>query len=254
MAGTAPVLIGAARASGRFGERGREGEVRLLSRMKTVTHPVFASPMRIPCSNPGLLRPFSMWARPFAVRGYRRLKYQRKRMRLARELNWWKERRATILAAGRSRQVRSLDTLRLTSGQVWTLEIEANRCGVAAIASIDLDGNWHSRVGDIEGVPAPRDRAFRARTKCSVDVVWSPDRLGVRKQYLGNYGAFLRELSALYRLGRLGMRVPGILDVDFDGPTLIMSYVPGRLLREELVKAGAPVSVSDCKNEEGWQC
>jgi len=195
-----------------------------------------------------------MWARPFAVRGYRRLKYQRKRMRLARELNWWKERRATILAAGRSRQVRSLDTLRLTSGQVWTLEIEANRCGVAAIASIDLDGNWHSRVGDIEGVPAPRDRAFRARTKCSVDVVWSPDRLGVRKQYLGNYGAFLRELSALYRLGRLGMRVPGILDVDFDGPTLIMSYVPGRLLREELVKAGAPVSVSDCKNEEGWQC
>ena len=162
-------------------------------------------------------------------------------MRIARELNWWKERRATILAAGRSRQVRSLDTLRLTSGQVWTLEIEANRCGVAAIASIDLDGNWHSHVGDIEGVPAPRDRAFRPRTKFPVDVVWSPDRLGVRKQYLGNYGAFLRELSALYRLGRLGMRVPAILDVDFEGPTLIMSYLPGRLLREELVKPGAVV-------------
>jgi len=199
------------------------------------------------------LRPLAGWARPVAVRGYRTLKIHRKQMKLSRELNWWKHRLAAVLAAGRGRHVPTIDTLRLTSGQMWTVEIEANRCGVAAIASIDLDGNWHSRIGDIEGVPMPRDGAFRARTKFSVDIVWSPDRVGVRKQYFGNYSAFLRELSALHRLGRLGMRVPAILDVNFEEPTLILSYLPGRLLREELVKAGAPVRVSDCTSAEGWQ-
>ncbi len=33
-----------------------------------------------------------------------------------------------------------------------------------------------------------------------------------------------------------------------------MLYLPGRLLREELVKAAAPVRLRNWKNEEGWQC
>jgi tRNA A-37 threonylcarbamoyl transferase component Bud32 len=41
------------------------------------------------------------------------------------------------------------------------------------------------------------------------------------------------------------MRVPSILDVQFDDPTLVISYIPGQVLLEELVKAGAFVRNCD---------
>ena len=185
------------------------------------------------------------WTRSTAVRAYRRVKNFRRTRQLTHELNRWKARRAEIIDAGRRRPNARLDVLALNPSQIRALEREARRDGVAVLAGIDRDGYWESRIGRIAGVPTLADGSFVPRRKFCVDVVWSPDYFGVRKHYRGNRLAFLNELSALHRFSSLGLRVPSILDVQFDDPTLVMSYIPGQVLLEELVKAGAFVRNRD---------
>jgi len=188
---------------------------------------------------------FISWFRSPAVRAYRKVKNLFRPHRVAHELNRWTLRRTAIVEAGRRRPHARIDCLGLTPDQLQTLEAEAARDGVAIVAAIDQDGYWQSRIGPIEGVPTLASGDFLPRRKFDVDVVWSHDYFGVRKRYRGNSIAFLNELSTLDRLGRLGMRVPAILDIDFDHPALVVSYIRGRVLREDLVRAGAPVRNRD---------
>ncbi len=79
---------------------------------------------------------------------------------------------------------------------------------------------------DLAG-PGPGVRITLPETRFYVDIVATAEYWGVRKRYRGEWEVFLRELNALHRLGRLGLRVPAILDIDFDGPSLVTSYVGG---------------------------
>lgn len=197
------------------------------------------------------------WVRARAVRAYRRIKNLGRPSRLTRDLNRWKVHRADVVDVGRRRPNPRVDILGLNARQLRTLEAEAQRDGVAVVARIDQDGYWESGVGPIDGMPALADGSFVPRRRFSIDVVWSPEYFGVRKRYRGNRLAFLNELAALHRLGELGMRVPSILDVDFDDPALVILYVPGRVLRNELVKAGALIRNRDqargSTRGESWQ-
>ena len=79
---------------------------------------------------------------------------------------------------------------------------------------------------DLAG-PGPGVRITLPETRFYVDIVATAEYWGLRKRYRGKREVFLRELNALHRLGRLGLRVPAILDIDFDGPSLVTSYVGG---------------------------
>jgi tRNA A-37 threonylcarbamoyl transferase component Bud32 len=183
--------------------------------------------------------------RATSVRAYRRAKGFRHRLRLSRDLQWWREHSGSVIESGRRRPHAGPEVLDLRPQQHQTLHARAHRDGLAVVARIDLDGQWHSQIGPITGVPMPEASTFRPRAKFFVDVVWCPAYFGVRKHYAGNHVAFLNELSILNRLGEAGLRVPAILDIDFEAPSLVLSYLPGKQLREALVEAGAPIRNSD---------
>ena len=189
--------------------------------------------------------PIAAWIRHRGVRVYRRLKNMGRSLSLTTELAHWEARREEIIATGRRRPRSSISALGLTPPQIGTLEVRARSSGTAVVAKIDQDGYWQANVGPIREVPLINDATFLKRTKSDVHVVWSAEYFGIRKHYRGNHVAFLNELCALDRLGRLGMRVPAILDIDFQGPSLVVSYLPGRVLREALVRAGAIIRDRD---------
>ncbi|MFZ0626734.1 MAG: methyltransferase domain-containing protein [Acidimicrobiia bacterium] len=95
---------------------------------------------------------------------------------------------------------------------------------IATVAQVDDDGNWQWINGrplglpDLAGRPAPRTR-FELRAMVT------PEQLSLRKNFAGNRDAFNNELNALQKLGALGLPVPEILSVDFDEPSLTLSFI-----------------------------
>jgi tRNA A-37 threonylcarbamoyl transferase component Bud32 len=205
----------------------------------------------------GVRETAAAWAQPAAVRAYRYVRNHLRPLTLARELEAWKARRHDVIQAGRLRSGFHLEALRLNATQRRAVGDEVARDGLAVIATIDQDGYWESRIGPIDGVPTFVEGGFLRRNKFDIDVVSTPAYVGVRKRYRRNHRAFLNELAALDRLGALGMQVPAILDADFDEPSLVVSYIPGRVLREALVCAGAPIRNRDRvpgrTRGESWQ-
>jgi len=168
---------------------------------------------------------------------------------MPRELRDWRDRCTDAVARGRQRPNAPLDVLELSAAQIRLLEEQERREGVAVVGGIDVDGYWKSLVGPVQGLPAPGDADFLPRCR-PIEIVWTREYFGVRKRYKGDFVGFLNELSILDRLGRHDLRVPSILDVDFDDPALVLSFIPGRVVRDELIRAGAPVRNRD--RVKGW--
>ncbi len=107
------------------------------------------------------------------------------------------------------------------------------------IGEFDQDGFLLSEFGPIRNFPNVTTREFMRRKRFSLRLVLSGGSVGVEKDYRGVKSSFVREVVALRRLNAAGCHVPAILDLDFKRCCLTMSLIKGKVLREELVRAGA---------------
>jgi tRNA A-37 threonylcarbamoyl transferase component Bud32 len=129
-------------------------------------------------------------------------------------------------------------------------EILAQKAGEIIIAEIDQDGYLLSNCGAIKNAPTTSRDKFLPRKKTSLYVVLRDGSVGVKKNYRGNKMGFVTELNALYQLGKAGCCVPSIMDISFEELTLTVSFILGKVLREELVKKGARIRDKDTNNQK----
>lgn len=142
-----------------------------------------------------------------------------------------------------------LDELGFSDRQLARVAASAETEDCPIIADIDQDGFIRSRIGPVPGLPSVDPEKFVERKRFGVHLVAIDGYVGIKKEYRGALRPFLREYKALLKLGRAGCRVPGILDVDFDNLIIIISYIPGKILREELAEKGAVVRDRDFVNQ-----
>jgi serine/threonine protein kinase len=107
------------------------------------------------------------------------------------------------------------------------------------IGEIDIDGYLLPMLDGVENIPLITKEKFIERKRYSISVISYHGIVAVKKSYGKNKAAFTKEIKALYEASRHGCKVPKILDMDFESLTLTISYIPGRILREELAKKGA---------------
>jgi len=193
-----------------------------------------------------------------------------KKWNAKRDLACWSARKSELIAY-RNRAIR-IEELGLDENNVQLVRESLEKTRQVVIASIDQDGFFLSRFGPIEGVPCVSQENFFPRKRLPIDLVTVDGLVGIRKNYrdqmsnpykgslresddeakLKNYKIlFLREIEALYFLTRAGCNVPVIMDVDFNNYTLTFSYIPGKVLREELASCGA--FLRDCDVDRNFQ-
>jgi tRNA A-37 threonylcarbamoyl transferase component Bud32 len=179
-----------------------------------------------------------------------------KKWNAKRELAYWSSRKSELIAAGNN-AIR-IEDIGLSEQSLQSLKEHLEKTQQVVIANIDQDGFFLSHFGPIDGVPCISPETFLPRKRLPMDLVTIGGLVGVRKNYrnpmtdttagssrerkarLKNYKMlFLHEIEALHILTRAGCNVPVIMDVDFDMCSLTLSYIPGKVLREELASRGA---------------
>lgn len=108
------------------------------------------------------------------------------------------------------------------------------------IGDFDQDGGIAPRFGGMHGVPSVGATDFLPRKGCPVLLVDLNGHLGVRKEFR-KFGAFVRELEALFDLQAGGCAVPRLMNVDWDAHTITIAFIPGDVVREMLAEAGADI-------------
>jgi len=159
-----------------------------------------------------------------------------------KKLQYWRQNREKLLSladAGYKVTVQSLG-LNLKDGQQHSQRLE--------LGEIDQDGFLLSKVGAISSVPTVSGEQFLTRKRFGLRMVAVNGYVCVEKHYKGNKSSFVNEIEAHYGLGLAGCNIPVIIDVDFDNLTLTFSYIPGRVLHEELARRGAVVRDRDIED------
>ena len=179
-----------------------------------------------------------------------------KKWNVNRDLAYWSSQKSKIIV-NRNNAIR-IEELGLNENNLKLLKENLEKTKHVVIANIDQDGFFLSHFGPINGVPCISRENFLPRKWLPIDLVTIDGLVGIRKNYwdqmtnpptgsssqrkarLKNYKIlFLREIEALYFLTRAGCNVPAIMDVDFKNFSLTFSYIPGKVLREELASSGA---------------
>jgi tRNA A-37 threonylcarbamoyl transferase component Bud32 len=106
------------------------------------------------------------------------------------------------------------------------------------IGEIDQDGFIFQYYDLFKGAPVISRENFMERVKHKIYLVIHDGYIGIEKRFK-NHQRFLNEFVALANLSNKGINVPAILDVDFDSLTITVSYIHGKVLREELANKGA---------------
>lgn len=185
---------------------------------------------------PVLMRGWPIWTR-FRSRVHSAVE---KQFLLDREISRWRVRKDELLQTGANGyRVRLEDVAAFSRAGSVHGDASGLASEVVTLAEIDQDGFLLSHLGPLEGVPSVDKQEFQPRIRFRLSVIAVDGYIGVRKDYLGNKWAFIRELVALHELGVAGCNVPAIMDVDFDALVLTMSYIPGPVLREKLAENGA---------------
>jgi len=185
-----------------------------------------------------------------------------KKWHAGRDITCWSTRKSELIA-NRNRAIR-LEELGLSENNVKLVKKSLEKTREVVIANIDQDGFYLSRFGPIDGVPCVSQEYFLPRKRLPIDLVTVDGLVGIKKNYRGptadlsagsskqrkarlkNYKLFfLREIEALHFLTGAGCFVPAIIDVDFNNFSLTFSYIPGKVLREELASSGAMVRDRD---------
>jgi Methyltransferase domain len=113
------------------------------------------------------------------------------------------------------------------------------------LADIDQDGFLLARFKQLWPAPRVAADAFLPRSRFELAAVDHDGWIGVRKDFQGNRTAFVNELEAALDLAAAGCRVPAILGVDFERPSITFAYINGGVVRETLARAGAPMRDRD---------
>jgi len=132
-----------------------------------------------------------------------------------------------------------IDSLGLEPHQLKLLKSRARTEPRVEIGEFDQDGFLLSEFGPIEGIPGIAKEHFVRRNRFSVRLVLLGNSVGVEKDFRGVKSSFVREVVALRRLSAARCRVPALLDIDVKRCRLTTSFIQGKVLREELAKAGA---------------
>lgn len=143
--------------------------------------------------------------------------------------------REGLLARGRSGYRAGIDQLAADE----TMRSALTSAPEVLIGEIDQDGFVRSEVGELRVCPTVSAKDFAPRTRFDLKLVAWHGILAVRKGYRGDSLAFVTEIRALDGLARAGCRVPALLDIDFDRLQIVISYIPGKVLREALAEEGA---------------
>jgi serine/threonine protein kinase len=191
--------------------------------------------------------PAIMKLMPFFVKFYRKTIKLKRMCFVGREMAYWRNRKEEILKNANEGYKLKLEEMGLTEDK---LELIKEKSGETVIAEIDQDGYLLSNYGTIKNAPTISKDKFLPRKKTSLHVVLHDGLVGVKKNYRGNKLGFVTELNALYKLGKAGCRVPSIIDINFEELTLTISYILGKVLREELVKKGARIRDKDTNNQK----
>ena len=149
------------------------------------------------------------------------------------------EQKQSMLNGSRSGYRIRLEELGLeapTASQAGGARIEQK---VLYLGEIDQDGYIRADHEGLSGLPLVAREVFLPREKFKIFLVAFNGAAGIEKRFGNRKREFLTELSTLLRLNELGLNVPAVLDYDLGKRTLTMSYVPGVVLREALVRKGA---------------
>lgn len=156
-----------------------------------------------------------------------------------RDIQYWRRNKEELLKAGERGYRIRIEELGLSQENLELLQKTQQQLHEVVIAELDQDGFMLSHFGPMRDAPTVSESQFIARNRLKLALVAVDGYAGVRKDYRGNKLSFVNEIKALHRLGLAGSNVPAIIDIDFDGLTLTLSYVLGPVLREELAKRGA---------------
>ncbi len=151
---------------------------------------------------------------------------------------WRRTRKERFLTRPRPPAI-GIASLGLEPQQLILLKARARAQPRFEIGEFDQDGFLFSEYGPIRSLPCVSSTNFVRRNRTSVKLMLLHGAVVVEKDFRGHKVPFIRELSALRRLNAAGCRVPAILDLDFKRCCLTMPLLKGKVLREELVKAGA---------------
>lgn len=164
-----------------------------------------------------------------------------RRLTVKRELTYWQTQLEDIIQTGKKGYQSSLDDLGLHAAEHRRLSHIAQNDTWIKVADIDQDSFFLSQFGPLTAVPCTTVENFHPRRKFRVSLVVSQNRLGVRKEFRGNRLKFFNELKTLHRLAKAGCNVPAILDVDFDNLDIVVSFINGKGLRQQLSDHGAAI-------------
>ena len=196
--------------------------------------------------------PFRMRLMPFYLRAYLKLRHMRLTHFIDKEIQVW-QKKNDLIQSGKGGYVVSIYELALDESNLATLEKQSKNCREVVIAEIDQDGFLLSHFGTIHGLPQTTKEQFKKRNRSKVTLVATNKQLGIKKEFKYRKRAFLNEITALYTLRETGCNIPSILDIDFDNLTITISFILGKVLREELAKHGAVLRDRDVKKSSDFK-
>ncbi len=154
------------------------------------------------------------------------------------KLKLYKHRKEALLSNGLKGYKLSADEAGLKPGSIMASYEKAPGKKTIYIGEIDQDGFIYPYQELFAGAPTVPREKFMERIKHKIFLVICDGFIGIEKHFR-NRQRFLNEFVALINLNKAGFNVPVVLDVNFDTLTLTVSYIRGKVLREELAKKGA---------------
>jgi len=119
-----------------------------------------------------------------------------------------------------------------------------NLFGDIILGEIDQDGNLLPFAEKIDGIKTITKDQFMQRALSKIFLEIYEDNLCIEKIFSGKL-AFVKEIKALHRLSNKGLRVPSIMDINFDKLSVKMTYINGITLKEALSQSGAVIKDKD---------
>jgi serine/threonine protein kinase len=162
-----------------------------------------------------------------------------------KKIAYWRQNKKALLSLADNGYKTRVRQLGLDLEKVKSSENSRQQLHKVELGEIDQDGFLLSKTGIISKMPHVSRKQFLPRKRFDLRVVAIDGYACIEKHYRGNKSSFVNEIEALYHLGHAGCNIPVIIDVDFENLTLIFSYIPGRVLREELAGRGAVVRDRD---------
>ncbi len=181
---------------------------------------------------------------------YRRYFKFKQRRAVEQELAYWRAQESKVLQVGEKGYRLKVQELGLSPEHLARLDKEQAR-GPVVLGDIDKNGLLLSYFGPIASVPTVAMDQYVERRRFRVQLVARDGYVGVRKSYADRKVNFVNELKILHHLGEAGCRVPAIMAVEFDDLSLTISFIAGRVLKEELAARGAKLYSSIPGKPEG---